>query len=152
MDVPALEGQAVEGNEQTLDCAVLSGAEGILEVLRAESGGTCGGCGGKVADGLFQVTEAVAVALNLEVMPEVRWVCGMGASTFEKWRGRRLEDTEFGDDRRVLGVMAALGEKEVNCLARSTKVRIALRVVSSRGDAGLVASWASQAARRVRCG
>jgi hypothetical protein len=37
----ALEGEAVEGNKEALYRAVLCSPEGILEMLWAETGGTC---------------------------------------------------------------------------------------------------------------
>ena len=44
----ALEGEAVEGNDEALYSAVLCSPKGILEMLWAEAGGSCCRCWGKV--------------------------------------------------------------------------------------------------------
>ncbi len=143
-----MEGEAVEGNEEALDSAVLCCPKGILKMLGAKAGGSCCRCWGEVQYHSVKRPEPVSAAL--QVVPLVFRRRDVGARAFGRWWCGWVEGLEFVEDGRVFEVMASIGQEDVEGLPwafSSTKVRTARMVRSSSGDVGLRAVSESQATR-----
>jgi hypothetical protein len=112
----ALEGEAVEGNEEALYSAVLCSPKGILEMLWAEAGGSCCRCRGKVPDHSVERPEPVSAAL--QVMPLVLRGRDVGARAIGRWRCSWVEGLKFVEDGGVFGVMASFGQEDVDGFSR----------------------------------
>ncbi len=98
-----LQGEAVQRDEEALGCAVLSCAEGVLEVLWADAGRRRRG---GVPYGLVKVSEALPP--GFQVVPKMLGIGDVRASPLRGRRGRRMEGAKFCQDSGVLGVVAAL--------------------------------------------